>query len=76
MGAGNNCICLYVCGGCSGAVSLEGWGWELKPCLQSITRPGLDAGAVQKHVERIYDLVFISLFNMIFGALRAEKERK
>ena len=35
---------------------------------------------MQQHVERIYDLVFISLFNTISGALRArereEKERK
>lgn len=35
---------------------------------------------MQQHVERIYDLVFISLFNTILGALRAreweEEERK
>lgn len=35
---------------------------------------------MQQHVERIYDLVFISLFNTILVALRArewvEKERK
>lgn len=35
---------------------------------------------MQQHVERIYDLVFISLFNTILDALRAreweEKERK
>lgn len=30
---------------------------------------------MQQHVERIYDLVFISLFNTILGALR-ERERE
>lgn len=58
----------------------EGWGRELKPYLQSIIGAGLDVRAVQQHVERIYDLVFISLFNTILVALRArkwvEKERK
>jgi len=58
-----------------GRGSSEGWGWELKPCLQSITRAGLDVRARQQHVERIYDLVFISLFNTILGALRGRKKR-
>lgn len=35
---------------------------------------------MQQHVERIYDLVFISVFNTILGAPRAreweEKERR
>lgn len=74
-GCGGVCVCVE--GG-----SWEGWGWELKPYLQSITGAGLDVRAMQQHVERIYDLVFISLFNTILGALRAreweeeEKERK
>lgn len=43
---------------------------ELKPYLQSITGAGLDVWAGQQHVERIYDLVFISLFNTILVAFK------
>lgn len=43
---------------------------ELKPYLQSITGAGLDVWAWQQHVERIYDLVFISLFNMMLVAFK------
>lgn len=56
--------------------SLEGWGCELKPCLQSISRAGLAVRARQQHVERIYDLVFISLFNTILGALENGRRKK
>lgn len=55
-------------------------GGELKPYFQSITEASLDVRAVQQHVERIYDLVFISLFNTILGGSGArdweERERK
>lgn len=55
------------------------WG-ELEPYLQSITGAGLDVRPVRQHVERIYDLVFVSLFNTISVVLRARervrKERK
>lgn len=47
-----------------------GAGGELKPYLQSITGAGLDVWAGQQHVERIYDLVFISLFNTILVAFK------
>lgn len=71
-------VCARMCVWLRG--SWEGWGWELKPYLQSITGAGLDVRAVQQHVERIYDLVFISLFNTILVALRVrewvEKDRK
>lgn len=33
----------------------------------------MDVRAVQQHVERIYDLVFISLFNTILLVLRARE---
>lgn len=50
---------------------------ELKPYLQSITGAGLDVRAGQQHVERIYDLVFISLFNTISVAFKGtERERE
>lgn len=52
-------------------------GGELEPYLQSITGAGLDVRPVQQHVERIYDLVFVSLFNTISVVLRArERVRK
>lgn len=58
---------------------MEGGVGELKPYLQSITGAGLDVRAGQQHVERIYDLVFISLFNTIsvaFKGTQREGDRK
>lgn len=48
-------------------------GGELEPYLQSITGAGLDVRPVRQHVERIYDLVFVSLFNTISAVLRVRE---
>lgn len=55
---------------CRGSRDGGGAAGELKPYLQSITGAGLDVWAGQQHVERIYDLVFISLFNTILVAFK------
>lgn len=57
----------YGGGGVQGGACVEG---ELEPYLQSITGAGLDVRPVRQHVERIYDLVFVSLFNTISVVLR------
>lgn len=55
---------------CRGSRGGGGAAGELKPYLQSITGAGLDVWAGQQHVERIYDLLFISLFNTILVAFK------
>lgn len=60
-------------------VSVWEGGAELEPYLQSITGASLDVRPVRQHVERIYDLLLVSLFNMISvvrGRERVRKERK